>query len=150
MSVTEVHGALGLDKLKNRTFQIFKVSGYWDSSGCLQFSLLIDLTILKSMKILMPWNEMLLLFGPSFAPRKPTIVSIFLNKSRKSVRLNKTGLNSFLLLVFYKIKRFAMSIMLTIYCCTKILASVDADYFKHTKISIYINSYITYIMCFYY
>ena len=25
MSVTEVHGALGLDKLKNRTFQIFKV-----------------------------------------------------------------------------------------------------------------------------
>jgi len=26
MSVTEVHGALGLDKLKNRTFQIFKAS----------------------------------------------------------------------------------------------------------------------------
>ena len=26
MSVTEVHSALGLDKLKNRTFQIFKVS----------------------------------------------------------------------------------------------------------------------------
>ena len=26
MSVTEVHGALGLDQLKNRTFQIFKVS----------------------------------------------------------------------------------------------------------------------------
>ena len=26
MSVTEVHGALGLDKLKNRTFQIFKVT----------------------------------------------------------------------------------------------------------------------------
>ena len=26
MSVTEVHGALGLDKLKSRTFQIFKVS----------------------------------------------------------------------------------------------------------------------------
>ena len=25
MSVTEVHSALGLDKLKNRTFQIFKV-----------------------------------------------------------------------------------------------------------------------------
>ena len=29
MSVTEVHGALGLDKLKNRTFQIFKV-GFLD------------------------------------------------------------------------------------------------------------------------
>ena len=26
MSVTEVHSALGLDKLKNRTFQIFKVN----------------------------------------------------------------------------------------------------------------------------
>ena len=26
MSVTEVHSALGLDKLKSRTFQIFKVS----------------------------------------------------------------------------------------------------------------------------
>ena len=30
MSVTEVHSALGLDKLKNRTFQIFKVT----SRGC--------------------------------------------------------------------------------------------------------------------
>jgi ADP-ribosylation factor-like protein 1 len=34
MSVTEVHGALGLDKLKSRTFQIFKVRllqilSYW-------------------------------------------------------------------------------------------------------------------------
>ena len=29
MSVTEVHSALGLDKLKNRTFQIFKVN-IWD------------------------------------------------------------------------------------------------------------------------
>ena len=28
MSVTEVHSALGLDKLKNRTFQIFKVLYY--------------------------------------------------------------------------------------------------------------------------
>ena len=30
MSVTEVHGALGLDKLKNRTFQIFKVNKHID------------------------------------------------------------------------------------------------------------------------
>ena len=30
MSVTEVHGALGLDKLKNRTFQIFKVTPQFD------------------------------------------------------------------------------------------------------------------------
>ena len=31
MSVTEVHSALGLDKLKNRTFQIFKVRNYSNS-----------------------------------------------------------------------------------------------------------------------
>lgn len=39
MSVTEVHSALGLDKLKNRTFQIFKVSSFlyeilWLSLTC--------------------------------------------------------------------------------------------------------------------
>ena len=31
MSVTEVHSALGLDKLKNRTFQIFKVKRFLKS-----------------------------------------------------------------------------------------------------------------------
>ena len=37
MSVTEVHGALGLDKLKNRTFQIFKVIQIDISDYSIQF-----------------------------------------------------------------------------------------------------------------
>ena len=36
MSVTEVHGALGLDKLKNRTFQIFKVIFFKDVENSLK------------------------------------------------------------------------------------------------------------------
>ena len=36
MSVTEVHSALGLDKLKNRTFQIFKVT-LWGFHGSFNF-----------------------------------------------------------------------------------------------------------------